>query len=164
MQSVLYAAVGVALLLTPHYMEIGINHTSQKQNPFNQSRSPFRYVIVRNDVRDIAGDPKDAHRFIEILLDEKSFSEQTLKELFKLVSVRFPKPNRLDVWVYTSLEQVKTPEESEIGNLSESNDLPALDKHGKALLVRSEGDEWLRYSTNPPNTDMKTVILKGRGP
>src|SRR5712692_8644089 len=122
-------------------------------------RSPFRYAIVN-----VTGDPEEAYRYVVILLDEKAFSEQTLRELFKLVSARFPTPNRLDVQVYTNLEQVETPEEHDHGKISESQDDPTIDKYHWALFIRSQGNELLWYNPNPPDRKMKTIVLKGEGP
>lgn len=162
MARVLYLAAGISLVLALNNAQLKARHISQQSSALKDYRSPFRYVIIRNDVIDIVGDPKEARRFVEILLDEKAFSAEILKDVFKLISARFPSPQRFDVWVYTNLEQVKTPEESEMGNLSESDKLPVPDNHHKALLVRSESDEWIRYTLRPPSTDMKTVVLKGK--
>lgn len=163
-QTVLSIALCVGLLLASGSLaEINNNHMLQAPNQHSY-RSPFRYVIASNEVIDGGGDPKDAFRYVVVLLDEKAFSEATLRELFKLLSKRFPKPNDMDVYVWTNLEQVPTPEEAEAGAVSEAPDNPALDKYPNALLIRKDSNELFRYTPNAPNTDMKTVILKGRDP
>ena len=141
------------------------NNMVQRANQNKRYCSPFRYVMISNEVSNLSGDPKDANRTVSVLLDEKAFSEETLKEVFKLVTKRFPEPKRLDVWVYTSLEQLDTPEERDRGVISESDNNPVSDNYHWALFFRSQdGDEVFRYNPNPPNTNMKTVILKGRDP
>ena len=49
-----------------------------------------------------------------MLLDPKSFSEENLKQLFALLSKRFPEPTELVVNVYTDLEDIMTPEEGDV--------------------------------------------------
>lgn len=99
-----------------------------------------------------------------ILLNDKAFSEPTLRELFKLLSGRFPIPNRLYVQVYTNLDQVETPEEHEQGKGSESPGDPNMDKYHWAFFIRSHDSELIRYNPKPPDRTMKTVILKGKDP
>lgn len=165
MQRMLRIALYVSLLLTANSLaKVSDKHMVQAQNQYKPYRSQFRYVIVSNEVIDNSGDPKDAFRYVEVLLDEKAFSEETLKELFKLLSKRFPTPNGMHVEVSTNLAQIDTPEEKQIGKVSEVPDNPALDKYPSALLIRQDGNELFRYIPNPPSTKMKTVILKGKDP
>ncbi|HZE71873.1 MAG TPA: hypothetical protein VE135_20380 [Pyrinomonadaceae bacterium] len=126
------------------------------------NRSPFRYAIVSNEVIDDSGTPpKDAYRYVEVLLDEKAFSENNLKELFKLVSKRFPKPKVLHVQVYTNLNDVETPEEREGPKMSEVPDDPSQDRYHQASYLRDDdGNEWFTYNPNAPRTGTKKVILK----
>ena len=161
---ILCTAMGF-LLMVNSLVETKSNHMMQRANQDKRYSSPFRYIIISNEVSNLSGDPKDANRTVSVLLDEKAFSEETLKEMFKLVSKRFPEPKRLDIWVYTSLEQLDTPEERDRGVISESDNNPVFDNYHRALFFRSQdGDEVFRYNPNPPNTNMKTVILKGRDP
>jgi hypothetical protein len=133
----------------------------QQTNQVKPYRSPFRYIIVSNDVRNDGLRSEDAQRSVSILLDEKAFSEVTLTELFKLLSKRYPEPKWLNVWVNTSLEQFSTPEEKENNaEISEPNSDKESDKYRWAFYVRKfDGRESYRYNTNPPNR-IKTVILK----
>jgi hypothetical protein len=151
------------LLISGGLEGVNGNRVSPAQKHYNY-RSPFRYVIVSNEIIDGRGNPKDAFRYVEVLLDEKAFNEETLRELFKLLSKRFPKPKSMDVSVSTNLEQVDTPEEREAGKISEAPANPTLDRYPSALLIRQDDNELFRYTPNTPSTKMKTVVIKGRDP
>jgi len=135
---------------------------SRAQPRRESRRPPFRYVIISNRVDVPAGDPGDAVREMTILLDEKAFSEKTLRELFRLVLRRYPEPARLTATVYTSLEQLGTPEEAEQGVLSEVGDTnPASDHYHRAVLIRTkDGGKLIRYSTSLPVLGLKTIALE----
>jgi hypothetical protein len=154
--------VGLSLA-TNSFAEINGKRMTQARNQHNY-RAAFRYIIFSNEIIGARGNPQDAYRSIGVLLDRRAFSEETLKELFKLLSERFPKPNTLEIWVSTNLKQVPTLEESEAGAISEAPDNPALDRYPSALLIRQDGNELFRYTPDPPSTGTKTVILKGRDP
>lgn len=155
------AFVFLVLMMTGFSETKGSERKPQK-NQGNSYRSPFRYIIVSNDVRNDGLGPEDAQRSVSILLDEKAFSELTLAELFKLLSKRYPDPKWLNVWLYTSLEQISTPEEKDTSaEISEPNSNRESDKHRWAFYVRKvDGRESYRYNTNPPTNRTKTVILK----
>jgi|GEM_PF-3437244 len=136
----------------------------QKASELKRFRSSIRYAIVGNDVANITGDRKDARRFVGVLMDEKAFSEENLRSLFPLLSKRFPDPQRLTVHVFTSLEQVRTPEESDTGGISEGPSDFSLDNYHRALFIRDDGNELIRYSTELPVRGLRTVVLKGRDP
>lgn len=121
------------------------------QKPY---RSPFRYVIVFNYL--------DTYRNLDVLLDEKAFTEANLTELFRLLKKRFPVPQALFIDVRVSLEDLPTPEEEDEPQISELPDeLPGT--HPEALLARDgHGNEWFSYTMNPRTSDRKTVILKGK--
>lgn len=135
---------------------------SRAQSRRESRRSPFRYVIIGNSVDVPAGDPADAVREMTILLDEKAFSERALRELFRLVLRRYPEPARLSATVYTSLEQLRTPEEAEQGAQSEVGDTsPVSDNYHRAVLLRTrDGGKLIRYSTSLPVLGLKTVALE----
>jgi hypothetical protein len=160
MRTILGIGLLLGLLLTVS-IAAGANNKHVPQAP---NRSPFRYVIVSNEVIDDSGTPpRDAYRYVEILLDGKAFSERNLKELFRLVSKRFPKPKVLDVQVYTNLEDIETPEERESGKMSEAPYDRSLDRHHQAFFVRDDdGDEWFTYNPNPRTPEMKKVVIRGR--
>lgn len=81
-------------------------------------RSPFRYVIVAG-VSDLE---KYVNRFddslsLEVLMEDRSFNERNLRQLFELISKRFPNQKLLSIDVYTTLDAIKTPEENDRSNL-----------------------------------------------
>jgi hypothetical protein len=126
-------------------------------------KAEFRYILFENDVES-SNSPKIARRTVSVLLDKASFSEETLKKLFALVSKRFPEPAWLQVDVYTSLEQLRTPEEAELPKVSGQDSSGTFYNHPYALFMRIEGNELFRYYPNPPSRERKTVIIKGRDP
>jgi hypothetical protein len=145
--------------------EVDARHVLLASNQDWPPRSPFRYVIVNN--RTIGRSPRrmDGHRLVEVLLDDKAFSEDNLRELFKRVSRRFPAPRVLSVDVYSSLEDVKTPEEREGAQMSEGPDDPRADTYHRALYLRdNSGNEWFSYNPHPPTRERRWVILKGKDP
>lgn len=127
-------------------------------------RSDFRFVILSDEVYDATG-KKDMTRSMQVLMDDKAFSEENLTKLFKLLLKKYPKPNWMDVSVVTNLEQVATPEESEREMImSHTNNHPEFGLYNHAILRRHGGDEFFRFTINPPKTEMKTVVLKGCDP
>lgn len=82
------------------------------------TKSPFRYVIVDNRIDPAIDKSDEARRFVEILVDNKSFSKEGLTKIFRLVSARFPNPHVLYVNAFTDLNDVETPEEREQPKIS----------------------------------------------
>ncbi|MEW5980511.1 MAG: hypothetical protein AB1898_32395 [Acidobacteriota bacterium] len=99
----------------------------EKLPPYDWRTAKFRYVIFDNKVVDYG--ESSTWREVGVLLDREAFSLDTLKELFRLVSRRFPSPPSLHVMVYTSLVDVPTPEESEIPGKSGMADDPHFGEH-----------------------------------
>jgi hypothetical protein len=130
-----------------------------KGRVFEQHWAEFRYVIYRNEV-------SDSSRRLYVLLDLAAFSEDTLKKLFDLLSKRFPTPEWLDVWVATSLQQARTPEEVDEGLAHDMGDDPHDEMYPGAVLIRLKGNELIRYTigSGPRFYRLKTVILKGEDP
>lgn len=126
---------------------------TQEGQPISSSRSEFRYLIFSNGLLHDS-------RMVFVLLEEESFSEETLKKLFGLVSKRFPNPTELHVAVYSNLDQIPTPEEEDAeGSLSaEVPADPRTKKHRTAVYVRRQGSESFTYAVNGTE---KTVVLKG---
>jgi hypothetical protein len=86
--------------------------TTAQTRPASGIESPFRYVIVFNELDDSAKDfGIESQRKITVLLDRNSFSEKNLKTLYELLSRRFPAPPNMQVYVKTSLNDIETPEE-----------------------------------------------------
>lgn len=140
------------------FMSVNGKIMLREPNQQRAYRSPFRYVIFNNEVD--AG-----YRYLEVLLDEKAFSEENLKQLFKLVSNRFPIPRVLHIQVYTNLEDAETPEERESGKASEQPGNPAADRYHSAYFLRdNDGNQWFTYNPDAPDTKLRTVVVKGQAP
>lgn len=123
--------------------------------------SPFRYAIIAGETdieKYVNRFPNDFLTF-EVLLDDKAFNEQNLEILSKLLSKRFNKALTLNVYIYTTLDAIKTPEENDRSNLK--GQIDKYFNYKRALFVRnSYGNEWIEYSI--PNTvDNKKIIIKG---
>ena len=140
----------VALAITPL--------RSQEAGSAQDYRSNFRYLIVSNGLLHNG-------RLVFALMDEKSFSEENLKELFRLISKRFPKPSELHVAVFTNLEQVQTPEEEDFYKaLSPEIEIPTnvnVDRYPSAVYVRSKGKESFSFSVVSPRRVERKFIIKG---
>ena len=120
------------------------------------ARARFRYVIVENKTYTIA----KSRRTLTVLLDPASFSEENLRELFALLSKRFPQPESLTAQVFTSMEQIPTPEESDLPQASEVSSNPEIGKYHWAVLVRTRSEEYFRYNPEPPQNTIKTVKVQ----
>src|SRR5688572_28362400 len=129
--------VFVLLLL----VSTGLGQGKRAESPSFQF-SPFRYVIIENRIEK---DDSETSRIVEVLLEERAFSEQNLRILFELLSKRFPTEDSLHVRVHTSLDQAPTPEERDEGGTS-GNPEPSRRKYYWAVYVRSDYDEHFRYS------------------
>lgn len=83
--------------------------------PENEIKSPFRYVIVDDDVQfDESDDGKEqvpVRRFVQVLMDERVFNEANLIYLFKYLSTFYADPLYLGIEVHTSLMTLETLEE-----------------------------------------------------
>ena len=127
-------------------------------------RSPFRYVITWNKITEGTSYPQGGKfraRGVDVLLDEKSFSESTLRQLFALISKRFPDPAELNVSVYTSLEDMMTPEEGEQVATNCTLDLATL-KFPPAFYTRGNEREQFVYQTKEQRGVLKTTVLRGK--
>lgn len=101
----------IALLVISACMDVSAQQRPEKR--ILVFRSPFRYVIVHNEIDPSLGGTDSERRFIEVLIDNKSFSKKNLIMLIQLISERFPSPGLLYVNVFSNLEDVETPEERE---------------------------------------------------
>jgi len=113
-----------------------------------------------NSDKVVGGEP--GWRDVWVLLDAAAFSEETLRKLYKLVSTRFPRPYWLQLWVTTSLDQLKTPEQLDQPVHSLMPDNPAWDRHHWAFIERSRSKEIIRYNPSPPKPEMKTITLRAK--
>jgi len=157
--------IGVSLILIPILPDKGFCQPRAKKPKEagvtrTNYRRPFRYIIYLNEVSDDNG-PQERSRYLEVLLDRKAYSEKTLRELFHLLSERFPTPANMDVQVFTSIEQVPAPEEMGMGS-SEQPDNPRVEKHPSAFMIRQGGNEIIRYFYRYPYRVERTVVIKGK--
>ena len=60
-------------------------------------------------------------RFIEVLIDKKSYKKDNIIEIVTALSKRFKTPNTLYIDIYTSLDQVLTLEERDLPQTSGQN-------------------------------------------
>jgi hypothetical protein len=127
----------VTYLLIIMFADVSV--LSQETSPADKNtkyRSPFRYVIVANEVEPAINKNDEARRTVTTLLDKKSFSKENLVTLFRLVSKRFPRPKLLYIHVYTDLADVETPEEADIGKFSDYSDCMGLCMQDSAIFIR----------------------------
>ena len=84
--------------------------------PKNEIKSPFRYVVVDDDVRtDTSDNGKEqapVDRFVRVLMEEQAFNKGNLIYLFNYLSNYYADPLGLDIEVHTSLVTLETLEES----------------------------------------------------
>jgi len=147
--------------------------TVEAQSPVNKGeskpcpespRSPFRYAITYNHVNEFisSGRPNVKSRLVNVLLDGKSFSEENLKQLFGLLSKRFPEPIDMIVSVYTNLEDISTPEEDEVILINCIMADFLTPQHPWANYTRNDELERFYYHTRKLDEPPKDVILRGR--
>ena len=126
--------------------------------------SQFRYIIHANEAN-FDNPARPIRRVVHVLLDRDAFGLTNLKQLFALISKRFPEPDWLEVWVRTSLMQIPTPEEKDEPQISDN---PFRDPHEgeypTAVMMRIQDNELIRYAPEHPYIGMKAVILKGTDP
>lgn len=82
--------------------------------PENEIESPFRYVIVWDDIRfeEEEKEQVPVSRFVRVLMEERAFNEANLIYLFNYLSNYYAKPQYLHIEVHTSLMTLETLEES----------------------------------------------------
>ncbi len=143
-------------------------------------RSAFRYVIIYNDVVDALQemDPSRTgpkQRFLDILIEERAFTEENLRELYKNLSRRFPDPRLLTVSVVTNLTDTETPEEHDAPRMSEPEGpsppepgahprgenapTPRFIGHPHAMFIRTDRTEIIRYWYPTPKGEKEEEIL-----
>jgi hypothetical protein len=127
------------------------------------AQAKFKYVIFENKLKNYPG-INHSERIVKVLMDADAFTESNLKDLFLLIQKRFVEPDRLEVWVYTNLKQVETPEEAELPKSSSAPDNYYLQHNHYAWYYKSKGNELFRYNESPPGKSLKTVIIRGIDP
>jgi hypothetical protein len=140
----------------------------EPRNSFLDSEiiSPFRYVIVDNDLQ--IDESVEANinrqvpvrRFVKVLMDERAFSEVNLIYLFNYLSKFYADPLYLGIEVHTSLMTLETLEESNA--LSTHSDRDNLRKYYKTASYSrfNDGSAGFFYQTGRPGKfAMKYVKL-----
>ena len=94
-----------------------LSMSARGQKVPEEYRSPFRYVIVAG----VSATDKYANEQLPlnmiVLMDDKAFNEGNLRTLFTLIAKRYPEAPQLSVDVYTTLDAIMTPEESDHADL-----------------------------------------------
>lgn len=144
----------------------------QETTPRYPPKTPFRYVIIRDQILEYLTYPEMGKlrvRGVDVLLDPKTFSELTLRQLVELLSKRFSDPDDLFVNVYTNLEDTSTPEEAEHVGPPTVVEVPTdspldfpLPKYAWARLVRNSEGERLDYDTKVPGEGFKSITLRDK--
>jgi hypothetical protein len=127
-----------------------------QQNQVAVPQPPFRYVILKKTLLHNG-------RVLIVLMEAEHFSEDNLRELFKLLSKRFPTPGELHVGVFTNLSQLPTPEEEDHQELSptaEESSVKQVARYANASYTRAKGSEVFHYSMGGGQTEQQ-VIIKG---
>jgi hypothetical protein len=121
-------------------------------------RSRFRYVIVSGVTELEQYVNRNPQRLnIEVLLEDGAFNEGNLRCLFQLLSNRFTDRRGLYVWVYTTLDAIKTPEENDRSDLK--GPINNVEKFKHAFFGRNDKcDSWFSYSI-PGVVRNKYIIL-----
>jgi hypothetical protein len=122
--------------------------------PYDLPRSPFRYAIIGNEVAKAR-----PVRQVGILMEEGAFTEENLRVVYQLIVKRFPKPYQMNVWVYTSLIDVPTPEETDAGGQSEMKNPPPESGRPTAVCVRNYYNEYINYYYPTPTGQGKGEIV-----
>jgi hypothetical protein len=128
-------------------------------------RPPFRYAIIRDRTLEGTYYPEGGDfrvRHVDVLLDPKSFSEESLRQLVSLLSKRFADPKNLLISIYTSLDDVLTPEEAEYISPPDSVVDLRTPKYAWAFYIRNSDGEHFRYHTKEPGSIVKTVNLRDK--
>ena len=141
--------------------DYGPSGRPQKLPPYEWHTSKFRYLIYDNTIKDRGH--SDNRREVGVFLDRDAFSVESLTELLRLISGRFPNPKWLQVRVHTNLMDVPTPEERDVPGVSGMGDDPHRGRNPFAFLERTEAKRLVRYTPGPsPYIEMKTVVLQSR--
>ncbi len=131
-------------------------------------RSPFRYVIVDNDLRyeeENDGRKIPLARSMTVLMSEKDFSESNLIVLFGYLSKYYSVPAYLNIEVHTTLETLETLEEKTIRSTDDVGRSEFYQIHKTAYYSRFfDGKEiFLYYSGQPGKFVRKFVTLAKNG-
>lgn len=98
---------------------IGMTQSLGKRSA-GEKEPAIRYVIVHNEIDPSLGEGDSERRFVEILMDSRVFTKRNVAVLGERVSKRFLNPSLLYINVFTSLDDVETPEERDGPKISNS--------------------------------------------
>lgn len=132
----------------------------QTDAPSRTEKSPdtrFRYVIVKgvSEIEEfVNSDPDDLS--IEVLMEDRAFSEKNLKILFRLLGDRYKSKKALSIDVFTSLDAILTPEENDRQPLK--GPISDYRKYKFAFYVRNGFGERFSYGI-PGKQREKCVVI-----
>lgn len=136
--------------------QVAANGTSRGVKDWD-FQSPFRYVIVSGVTRtELYANRGPDYYVMDVLLEDRAFSEGNLITLFKLLSKRFSDRPALLVHVYTSLHAIRTPEEYDRIDLAGPKD--DYYKYKYAFFSRNGNGERFQYGI-PSVVAAKEVII-----
>jgi hypothetical protein len=120
------------------------------------------YFVISNTV-------KGENRDIRLLLNIEFFTQERLRNLLKELFEMYPEPDRLDVSLYSDLEQVRHFVDGKpyhpIEQIRDSQDPSRLNRYASGLLIRRGGNEIIRYYIpDGGGFNLKTIVMKGRDP
>jgi hypothetical protein len=99
----------------------------------------------------------DDDLYIEVLIEDAAFNEDNLRNLFKMLSERFADQSVLSVWVYTSMDAIKTPEETDHSRLKGPIDNYKKYKFAHFLIRSNKCDAYFRYA-EPGQSETKITL------
>jgi len=155
--------IKLVIILLVVFLVATLPSNSFSESTRQDSKIKFKYLIFKNTLNEKPS-IQYSRRTLNVFLEEKAFSEQSIKELYLLLSNRFPEPQWLEAWVYTNLNQVETPEEADSPKSSTTKDNPDHNRSHWAWIYRNKDNVFFRYNPNPPNRDVKTIVITGKDP
>jgi len=120
------------------------------------TNKPVCYFVVSNEVKGNDSGTRASIREIRILINEVDFSEDILKALAKHFLEKYIEPDRIRVYVDTHISQMFS------SYLSEGKGRKTSELHPYGGIYRKDGNEYIRFKL--PDTDLKSIVLKGRDP
>jgi hypothetical protein len=132
--------------------------------PENEIESPFRYVIIDDDVqfgvREEEQKEVPVRRFVKVLMDERAFNEANLAYLFKYLSNYYANPLYLGIEVHTNLMTLETLEESlAMSTHSSRDDFRQFYKTASYSRFNDGSEGFLYYTGKSGEFIMKFVNL-----
>lgn len=136
--------------------------------PNHEIKSPFRYIVVNDDVQfnseDAAKEPVPVRRFVTVLMEKRAFNKANLTYLFKNLSHFYADPLYLGIEVHTSLKTLETLEESSALSTHASRDRFRRFYRTATYTRFNDGSDGFLYDTGIPGQFvMKNVSLTKPG-